>query len=88
LSSSYSIKAVSCELCKCVFPDHIKLNGIYYDTWEFASPKFKSFITFESIPYDKNSNRTIFTVNMETKANIKIVGLFINLDRVEAMIQI
>lgn len=34
---------------------------------------YKSYITFESIPFDKSSNRTIFTVNMEVKQNIKLV---------------
>jgi len=76
LSTSYSLKAISCELCKTVFPDYVKNGNTYYDVWNFVIHNYKSYITFESIPFDKSSNRTIFTVDMELKQSIKMVRIY------------
>ena len=73
LSTSYTLKPISCELCKTIFPDYVKRENKYHDVWNFVMHNYKAYLTFESIPFDKSSNRTIFTVNMETKDNIKMV---------------
>ena len=71
--SSYSIKQIECELCKIVFPDFVKYKGKLYDTKEFIKPSYKTYITLESAMTDKNSNKVLFYVNLESKQNIRIV---------------
>jgi hypothetical protein len=68
---TYSLKQIECELCKALLPDFIKYKDKLYEIWEFK-PKFKSYMTFESIVSDKYNNRTLFIVNLESKQNIRI----------------
>ena len=72
--SSYSLKQIECELCKVVFPDFVKYKGKLFDTKEFIKPAYKSFITLESMQADKNCNKVLFYVNIESKQNIRIVN--------------
>ena len=74
--SSYSLKQIECVLCKIVFPDFVKYKGKLYDTKEIVKPAYKTFITLESIQNDKNSNKILFYVNIESKQNIRIVLIY------------
>ncbi len=73
-STSFSLKPISCEICKTVFPDYVKYNNQKYCLWDFDVHTYKSYITFESIPLDKQTNRSVFTVNMEDRTSIKLVS--------------
>ena len=39
--------------------------------WHFK-PQFKSYISFETIITEKNANRSIYIVNIDSKHNIRI----------------
>jgi pSer/pThr/pTyr-binding forkhead associated (FHA) protein len=68
---TYSLKQIECELCKCLLPDYIKYKGRMFEMWDFK-PQFKSYISFETIITEKNANRNIYIVNIDSKHNIRI----------------
>jgi len=70
--ASYSLKQIECELCKVVFPDFVKYKQKLYDTKDFIKPSYKTYITLESASNERNSNKVLFYVNLESKQNIRI----------------
>ena len=55
----------------------MKYNEKLYEIFDFTKPKFKYYISFETISNDKN-NKSLYIVNLENKDSIRIVKYFLN----------
>ena len=66
----YTFNQIECELCKKTFPDFVKIEGSYYKIWDFGEPKFKNFISIESLPM--NGKKSVYTISFDKKNVIKV----------------
>ena len=69
--SIYLIKPIECELCKTRFPDFIKYKNKIFPLINFSN-EFKSYLTFESLTFDKYHNKFIYVVSLENPRKITI----------------
>jgi hypothetical protein len=53
----------------------VKYKNNLYEIWDFTKPKYKYYISFETVTSDRN-NKTLYIVNLENKNSLKIVNLF------------
>ena len=67
----YLIKEIDCELCKNKLPDYIRHKNKLYKIIEFKT-EFKNYISFENLTLDKQKNKFIYVINLDTKKEIKI----------------
>ena len=69
--SFFLIKPVECELCKTKFPDFIRHNGKLYEILDFKS-EFEYYCIMESLTIDKNNNKFIYVVSLNSNKKLKI----------------
>ena len=66
----YTFNQISCELCKEIFPDFIKVNNTFYQIWDFSESKFKNYISLDTLPL--NGQKSIYIISFDNKNVIKI----------------
>ena len=66
----YTFNQISCELCKEIFPDFIKIENKFYQIWDFSESKFKNYISLDTLPL--NGQKSIYIISFDKKNNIKI----------------
>ena len=66
----YTFNQISCELCKEIFPDFIKVNNTFYQIWDFSESKFKNYISLDTLPL--NGQKSIYIISFDNKNEIKI----------------
>lgn len=69
--SIFLIKNVECELCKQKLPDYIRCNGGTFEILDFHS-EFDNYITLEGLRLDKNQNKFLYVVSLDSNKGIKI----------------
>ena len=67
----YQYKQAECELCKTKFPDFIKHKGKLYEILDFSSD-FINYLIIENLTLDKNSNKYLYVVNLDSLNKIHI----------------
>ena len=60
----YLYRTPECELCKTKYPDFIRHNGKLYEIIDLQS-KFDSYLLIETITYDKNQNKYLYSVSLD-----------------------
>ena len=68
--TAFTFTQIECELCKQVFPDFIKIDSTYYQIFDFSQIKYKTYISFETLPI--NGKKTVYVVSFDKKNTIKI----------------
>ena len=66
----YNFNQISCELCKEIFPDFIKVDNTFYKIWDFLESKYKNYICLETSP--SNEKKSIYIISFDKKNQIKI----------------
>ncbi len=66
----YNFNQISCELCKEIFPDFIKVDNTFYKIWDFLESKYKNYICLETSP--SNGKKSIYIISFDKKNQIKI----------------
>lgn len=69
----YLYKIPECELCKTKYPDFIRHNGKLYEIIDFQS-SFDSYLLVETITYDKNQNKYLYSINLDQTDNCITIG--------------
>lgn len=69
----YKIKPIECELCKTKFPDLIIKNETMYNISEFK-PEYDNYMIFEILTLDRNKNKYIYIVSLNSHENKIYIG--------------
>lgn len=69
----YKIKPIECELCKTKFPDLIIKNETTYNISEFK-PEYDNYMIFEILTLDRNKNKYIYIVSLNSHENKIYIG--------------
>ena len=69
----YLYRTPECELCKTKYPDFMRHNGKLYEIIDLQS-KFDSYLLIETITYDKNQNKYLYSVSLDQHDDCITIG--------------
>lgn len=71
-TTTYTVKANSCELCKQKFPERVAIGEKSYYLLDIRLPE-KDYIILERTEKDKKDVKTMYLINFEVDKELRIV---------------